>query len=333
MKMKMEHRTGSDCSLSSFARSARGRFLQAALCTAVILTSHAAVAQSGRYYVTDESGFNQVWQFQGGALVSTFPTVPAGGADGPILVDGTTSTVRSVKGGFSGGSAPQPGSEYDFAGNVQGPVSLDFSTHPGYGRVIDGAFDGTNAYIVAGLFGSAGVFRYNGDFSGTGTLVFNIPNTPANSAQGITYDTLTNTIWTSDYDFAATATGGRVRQWDPNTGVELFSFLVVDNVGNPSERNTALAYDFSDDTFWMNAHVENTLGFGFGELWQFSRTGVFLQKIHAQQTSSTAPGNILYWGGEIYTIPEPSSIVLAASAFLGMIVMRSRRCKKLRHKS
>jgi len=298
------------------------------LAIGVLLVSGAAFAQSGRYYVTDESGFNQVWQFQGGALVSSFPTVPAGTADGPIIVHGNASRVRSVKGGFNGGlggGSPAAGSEYDFAGAVQGPLSLDFTAHNGYGRVIDAAFDGQNTYIVAGLFGSAGVFRYNFDFSGLGTLMFSIPNMPQNTAQGITYDTRSQTIWTSDYDFSAQATGGRVREWSL-TGTELFSFPVVDNAGNASERNTALAYDFSDNTLWMNAHVENTLGFGFGELWQFDRNGNFLQKIHAQQTVASAPSNILYWGGEIYAVPEPASIGLLVGS-VALLTMRRRRCE------
>jgi hypothetical protein len=278
------------------------------------------LAQSGRYYLTDESGFNRIWQFQGGSLIASFPTVPAGAPDGPILVDGNALEVRSVKGGFSGGpigGTPVAGSEYDFAGSVQGPLSLDFTAHPGYGRVIDGAFDGQNAYIVAGLFNSAGVFRFNGDFSGPGTLVFNIPSFPQSTAQGITYDTLTNTIWTSDYDFGALATGGRVRQWSL-AGVELFSFPVVDNAGNASERNTALAYDPSDDTFWMNAHVETTMGFGFGELWQFDRNGNFLQKIHGQQSAPNAP-SLLYWGGEIFITPEPASLLLMLGSLAGVL--------------
>lgn len=293
-----------------------------------LLLAGSAAAQSGKYYVTDESGINQVWQFQGGALVGQFPTVPAGGADGPIIVDGNTSTVRSVKGGFSGGAGPSPGSEYNFAGGVVGALSLDFSAHGGYGRVIDAAFDGSNAYIVAGLFGAAGVFKYGADFSGPGALMFNLVGTAA-TAQGITYDTTTNSIWTSDYDFGAGATGGRVRQFDL-LGNELSSFLVVDSFGNASERNTALAYDFSDDTFWMNAHVEDTLGLGFGigELWQFSRTGTFLQKIHARQTDPTAPSNILYWGGEILAtgqghVPEPGTLGLIAIAALA--ALRRRR--------
>ena len=271
--------------------------LSASLLISGIAGGADAAGPSGRYYVTDESGFNRVWQFQG-TSVTSFPTVPLGGSDGPIVVDGNTNTVRSVKGGFSGGSGPVPGSEYDFAGVPQSALSLSFSAHGGYGRVIDAAFDGTHTYIVAGLFGGAGIFRYNADFSGPGVLMFNLPGTAQATSQGITYDTTTQTLWTSDYDFGAFVTGGRVRQWSL-TGQELFSFAVVDNLGNPSERNTALAYDFTDDTFWLNAHVENTLGFGLGEFWQFDRNGTFLQKIHARQFDPTAPANILYWGGEI----------------------------------
>lgn len=296
------------------------------------LATSALAGPSGRYYVTDESGFNKVWQFQGSTLTS-FPTVPAGGADGPIIVDGNTNTVRSVKGGFSGGSAPSPGSEYDFSGTPLGPVSLDFSAHSGYGRVIDAAFDGTNAYIISGLFGTAGVFKYNADFSGPGVLLFNLPTYPQNTSQGITFDTTTQTIWTSDYDFGATGTGGRVRQWSL-TGTELASFAVVDNAGNASERNTALAYDFTDDTFWMNAHVENTLGFGIGELWQFDRAGNFLQKIHGQQFDPNAPANILYWGGEIRAtgepateVPEPASLALFGLALLAQVAARRWRLR------
>lgn len=290
---------------------------------AVSSASAALAGPTGRYYVTDESGFNKVWQFQG-STVTSFATVPAGGADGPIIVDGNTNTVRSVKGGFSGGAGPSPGSEYNFAGGVVGGVSLDFSAHAGYGRVLDAAFDGTNAYIVAGLFGSAGVFKYNADFSGPGVLMFNLPGAAQFTSQGITYDTTTNTIWTSDYDFGATATGGRVRQWSL-AGAELASFVVMDNLGNASERNTALAYDFTDDTFWMNAHVENTLGIGIGEFWQFSRTGTFLSKFHGKQFDASAPSDILYWGGEIRAtgqptgVPEPGSIWLVAAAGAALV--------------
>lgn len=323
-----QHSTSSAQSLPLFPLHRPIRFVRAAACAAFVMVSGSAIAQSGRYYLTDESGFNKVWQFQGGTLVSSFPTVPAGGADGPIIVDGTTNTVRSVKGGFGGGSGPVAGSEYNFAGTPLGGLSLDFSAHGGYGRVIDAAFDGTNSYIVAGLFGSAGVFKYNGDFSGPGTLMFNITDPTAASAQGITFDTLTNTIWTSDYDFGAGATGGLVRQWDPNTGLQLSSFAVADGLGNFSERNTALAYDASDDTFWMNAHVEDTLGFGLGELWQFNRGGTLLQKIHGQQSDPSAP-DLLYWGGEIFTvpgvIPEPSTALVGMALFGVAALRRIRR--------
>jgi hypothetical protein len=163
----------------------------------------AGTGPSGRYYVTDESGYNKIWQFQGNTL-SSFPTVPSGGADGPIIVDGNAAggagRLRSVKGGFSGGAISQ-GSEYTYGGMPTTPISLNFSTHSGYGRVIDAAFDGKNSYIVSGLFGSAGVFKYADDFSGTGSLVFNFNSNPIlQSQQGITYDTTKKTIWTSDYN-------------------------------------------------------------------------------------------------------------------------------------
>ena len=272
----------------------------------MIGAAHAAgPGPSGRYYVTDESGYNKIWQFQGNSLGS-FSTSPSGGADGPIIVDGLTNSVRSVKGGFAGGSSPSPGSEYDFAGNVLAGLNLDFSGFPNYGRVIDAAFDGTSSYIVAGLSNATGVFRYAADFSGAGTLLFNISGSPElQSQQGITYDTKTNTLWTSDY--VKTGAGiGFVRQWDM-LGNQLSSFRVINNTGVDSERNTALAYDFTDDTFWLNAHVENTLGYGTGELWQFDRNGNFLQSIHGRELDANAPTDILYWGGEIRATGEPPS--------------------------
>jgi hypothetical protein len=289
----------------------------------------AGAGPSGRYYVTDESGYNKIWQFQGTTL-SSFPTVPSGGADGPIIVDGNTNTVRSVKGGFTGGSNSQ-GSEYLFNGTPTTPLNLDFTSHSGYGRVVDAAFDGKNSYIVAGLFGSAGVFKYADDFSGTGSLVFNFSSDPIlQSQQGITYDTTAKTLWTSDYNFTGTGIG-YVRQWDMS-GNQLSSFEVVTNTGVRSERNTALAYDFSDDTFWLNAHVEDSLGLGYGigELWQFSRNGTFLQAIHGQELDPNAPAGILYWGGEIRATGQPAQVPGPLPA-LGVAAAFSFS-RKLRHR-
>jgi len=278
----------------------------------------------GRYYLTDESGINNIWQFQGNTL-ATFPTAPAGVRQGPIVVDGNTNTVRAVAGGFSGGDADNKGSTYDFAGNVLGPLNLDFSAHATASRVIDAGFDGTHSYIVDW---NGGVYRYAADFSGPGTFLFNTVG--ATISQGITYDTTTNTIWTSDYDFGAGAIGGAIRQWDM-AGNQISMFRAADGAGNFSERNTALAYDFSDDTFWMNAHVETGMGFGRGELWQFSRNGTFLQKIHGQQLSPNAPRDILYWGGEIFAtgepspVPEPGTYAMFGLALAGYAIYRRRR--------
>ncbi|HYF13463.1 MAG TPA: hypothetical protein VD971_00165 [Phycisphaerales bacterium] len=273
-------------------------------------------AQTGRYFVTDESGVNNVWQFQSGALVNTWPTLPPGPRMGPIVVDGNTNTVRYAAGGMVGGQTG-PGWEHDFAGTpVAGPLSLTLPPFAGggqVGRVIDAGFDGQSAYVVAW---SGHVLRYNGDFSGPGAFVFNAISASIDERpQGITYDTLTNTIWTSDYNLSGGI--GFVRQWSL-AGVQLTAFPVTNPAGVNSERNTALAYDQNDDTFWLNAHVENTLGFGLGELWQFDRAGNFLQAINA------TPGqNLLYWGGEIRLIPAPGAVALLGLA--SVVGARRRR--------
>jgi hypothetical protein len=140
-------------------------------------------------------------------------------------------------------------------------------------------------------------------------LVFNFSSDPIlQSQQGITYDTKAKTLWTSDYNLTGTGIG-YVRQWDMS-GNQLSLFEVVTDSGVRSERNTALAYDFSDDTFWLNAHVEDSLGLGYGigELWQFSRNGKFLQAIHGKELDPNAPSNILYWGGEIRATGQPAQV-------------------------
>jgi hypothetical protein len=113
-------------------------------------------------------------------------------------------------------------------------------------------------------------------------------------------------------------------------GNQLSSFEVVTNTGVKSERNTALAYDFTDDTFWLNAHVENSLGYGMGELWQFKRDGTFVQAIHGQELDPSTPSGILYWGGEIRAtgqsnqVPGPLPALGLAAAFNFSRMLRNR---------
>lgn len=57
--------------------------LSASLLISGIAGGADAAGPSGRYYVTDESGFNRVWQFQG-TTVTSFPTVPPGGLTAPL---------------------------------------------------------------------------------------------------------------------------------------------------------------------------------------------------------------------------------------------------------
>jgi len=268
-----------------------------------------ASAQVGQYFLTPETGAKSVYNVSGGIQISSFSTQPTTARMGPIMVDGSAGEVRYVAGGLAGGGAG-PGAAHQFNGVPIGPLSFDLAGQQSVGRVIDAGFDGTNTFVVSGLFGTAAVIRFNDNFSGSGTKAFGVNQ----SAQGITCDTLTGTIWTTDYDLSGGL--GFARQWSM-TGELLFSFAVTNGAGVNSERNTALAYDASDDTFWLNATVENTLGMGFGELWQFDRAGHFLTAVNPSPNE-----NRLYWGGEILPIPAPGA---AGLLILGGLVAARRR--------
>jgi hypothetical protein len=275
---------------------------------AFALTAH---AQTGRYWVTSE---NQPSDFiasvQGGSITSSFlPPI----SQGAIAV-GPGNSIRTIDQAF-GSSGIFPGTEWTKAGAPIMPISLN-TAGIGAGRMIDGGFDGRNTYVVSGFdnFGATigEVWRFGPNFDGAGAFMFNV----GLNDQGITYDTATNTIWTSEYNLSGAV--GMIKQWDL-AGNLLFSFAAqrTDATGAivDSERNTALAYDPSDDTIWFNAHVETSLTGAPGEFWQFDRNGNFLQAINPAQ-------GVLYWGGE-FNIPAPATAAIFAAA--GLASARRRR--------
>jgi len=229
---------------------------------------------------------------------------------------GAVTSVRTVDEAFGGGGV-FAGTEWDLFGAPLGAISLD-TTAVGMGRIIDGGFDGRNTYVVSG-FDAAGaavgeVWAFGPHFDGAGAFLFNV----GQNDQGITYDTDSQTIWTSEYNFTSGAVG-LVKQWDLG-GNLLFSFPVqrTDAAGSliESERNTALAFDPNDGTLWLNAHVENALTGTTGELWQFDRNGNFLQAVDLDPNE-----DVLYWGGE-FSIPSPGGVGLAVLASAGLLRRR-----------
>lgn len=294
------------------------RHLQSVAALALITGSAAvASAQTGRYYITDEDQpVGSIYTVQGGIYTNQWVT-NSGLRHGAIAVG--PLSVRTMTEALGGGGF-FPGERHSLAGVFLGPILPGLDTAGvGLGRINDGAFDGQNTYVVSGfdVFGAVTgeVWRYGADFDGPGAFMFRV----GQNDQGITYDTATNTIWTSEYNFTTGAVG-MIKQWDL-AGNLIFAFPAVrpSPLGLiESERNTALAYDPSDDTIWFNAHVENTLNGTFGELWQFDRFGNFLQAV-----DPTPNGDVLYWGGE-FAVPAPAGAAALALAALGFIARRRR---------
>ncbi|HBS29125.1 MAG TPA: hypothetical protein DEB06_06660 [Phycisphaerales bacterium] len=291
------------------------RFLDVVALAVAALASSGALGQTGRYYITDEDQpVGSVWTVQGGNIVNQWFT-STGARHGAIAVG--PSDVRTLP-EANGGGPPVIGDRHTLGGAFLGPLPGFFPAPVGAGRIIDGAFDGRNTYVVSGfdIFGGTGeVWAFGPDFDGPGAFMFRA----GINDQGITYDTRTNTIWTSEYNFTSGSVGF-VKQWSL-TGSLMSQFPVIRPFAAglvESERNTALAYDPSDDTLWLNAHVENTLTGTTGELWQFDRFGNFLQAI-----DPTPNSNVLYWGGE-FNIPAPSGVAALTVAAVGLVLRRRR---------
>ncbi|MGI8923737.1 MAG: PEP-CTERM sorting domain-containing protein [Fimbriimonadales bacterium] len=135
------------------------------------------------------------------------------------------------------------------------------------------------------------VFMYDNNY-GNGLFMFNAQ--PGDL--GITYDSSTGTIWTSNFD------SGLVTQYQMD-GVRLFQFF------SGGLAVGALAYDAIDDSFWMA--INST-----GVLAQFDRNGNLLQSI-------TAPNYVV--GGECAPVPEPASIVALCAGLAGLALARPRK--------
>jgi len=267
--------------------------LRSLMTSVVLLAVAAGAAQAGpvsEYYLTaGDQGQN--WVLQGS---SSSMSGQVHGAEYAIAVDGDVRTF-----GYTGGQ----GSQYTL-GLV--PTGIDYNApSASVDSFFDGTTDGTFNYSV-GYFNGL-VYRMNRDWSNP-TALFDTGNNGAHSL-GITYDTLTNSLWVSQWD------GSAVSNFTLS-GILLSSF----NVG--FNRITSLAYDPADGSLWMG--TQNDFGASIRTFYQYSTSGQQLSTaIYADLSGQN------YLGGEFditpSAVPEPSSLALVVLAALTGGIFRFRR--------
>lgn len=182
------------------------------------------------------------------------------------------------------------------------------NTSPGSGtsngELLDGAASAT-ANFTLGWTGGGVVNVYSGGANWSNlSLLFTTPSSTPGSTptdvMGITFDTVTNTLWLSD----------------PN---EIYQYslggTLLSQFPHVSERGS-LAYQPSTNTFW---YVPNSAS---QPLLQYSPTGTLLRTL----TTPLRSGNI--WGAEFSTVPEPSTVALLG--FGVVLVSMFTRKKRLR---
>lgn len=144
---------------------------------------------------------------------------------------------------------------------------------PGSPEVLDGGTNGNSNFTIDDSNGD--VYSYNNDWSGTPVYMFTAACS-GNFCPGITYDPVSDSIWTSDetniYEYSM-------------SGTFRGSFSHGDSAG-------ALAYEGSTDTLWLVDNNDNDT------LRQFSKAGALIDTV---TTSSNYSSNV--WGAEFQSAP------------------------------
>ncbi len=200
---------------------------------------------NGLLYLTqfrDYSG--SIVSVDSGTLEGTFSTTVSG-ENGIAIMD----SIRIV----NSNPISQPGSEYDLAGRL---LQENVYANTTLNTLYDGTTDGHYNYAVAhnDFASDFGLFRFELDWSNPVQFF-----TPTARCAGITYDAVSNTLWTT----ATTGTSTHLQNYDM-TGTLLSQFSIGTRAGY------SLAWNPADDSLWIPERATR-------RLWQYDKSGNLLQ--------------------------------------------------------
>jgi hypothetical protein len=175
-------------------------------------------------------------------------------------------------------------------------------TGPNFGNFVDAGVNGNVNYTLVAFVTSTTVYRTDPNWQNAVSMF----SFSGSDIVGITYDSVTGTLWTSDQNNIYNYTLG---------GSFLSQFAQAGGRGS-------LAYEPATDTLW---YVPNSSS---SPLLQYSKAGALLNTVSTPTRSSNV------WGAEfaVSAVPEPSTLLLgglgAAGVWATRKAMRRRRARR-----